>query len=228
MNIVSDTAIDIITSEAMTWPQRASVITVLTEPTYRQAATMLQGIKALRTKIVETFGPHVKRAHEAHKALVGEQKAAEAPLLEAENTLKAKMVEYERAQEAIRLVEQRRLEALARAAAEERRLAEAVAAEEAGEADVADEILDEAPADIVVQVAPMTPKVDGISYRVTWAGELVDLAALVQHVSTHPEHIGLLAGNGPAINALARALKGALNVPGIRAVSKRDIAASGR
>src|SRR5690606_14674102 len=99
------------------------------DASYTAAAELLKGIKALRGKIAETFDPHIKRAHEAHKALVKDKATAEAPLTEAEGVLKKTLVAYQQEQEAIQRAEARRLEEEARKAEEARRLEEAAAIE---------------------------------------------------------------------------------------------------
>lgn len=217
-----------VTSEALTWPEKATALTVTDAPTYTMAGELLLGIKDLRKRIVETFSPHVKRAFEAHRALVAEQKQAEAPLMDAERIIKDRLRAYDDEQERIRREEARRLELLAKQQDEERRLAEAVQAAEMGDTITADAIMAEAPAPIVVQVEKATPKVAGISYRETWAAEVTDLVALARHVAQHPEHINLITANTTALNGLARSLKAAMAIPGVRAVATRDVAAGRR
>lgn len=217
-----------VTTEALSWPDRARALTVTTAATYTMAGELLLGIKDLRGRIVATFGPHTKRAFEAHRALVAEQRAAEAPLMEAERLVKDQLRAYDDAQERVRRETQRQLEAVARQQAEERQLAEALAAEAAGETAEAEAIINEAPAPVVVQVAKATPTVAGISYRETWAAEVTDLAALVVFVADSPAHANLLLANGPALNGLARSLKGAMHIPGVKAVCTRDVAAGRR
>jgi len=215
-------------NEASSWPERAQALAVTNSVTYTMAGELLLGIKDLRKRIVETFGPHCKRAFEAHRALVAEQKQAEAPLMDAERIIKDRLVTYDQAQERIRREEQARLEAIARQHAEERQLAEALAAEAAGDNAEADAIINETPAPIVVQVEKTTPVVAGVSFRETWAAEVTDLAALVRFVAGSPSHANLLLANTTALNGLARSLKSAMAIPGVRSVATRDVAAGRR
>ena len=215
-------------TEALTWPERAQALAIVSPESYTFGADLLLGIKDLRKRIADTFGPHVKRAFDAHRALVAEQRTAEAPLMDAERIIKDRLRAYDDEQERIRREEARRLEAIARQQEAERQLAAALAAEAAGDTTEADAIINEAPAPVVVQVEKATPKVAGISYRETWAAEVTDLAALVRHVAAHPEHANLLTANQTALNALARGLKAAMSIPGVRAVATRDVAAGRR
>lgn len=220
--------------EAMTWPARAEALAILSADDYRQSAELLKAIKALRATIAETFGPHVKRAFDAHRALVAEQRAAEEPLTKAEAIIKGKLLTFEREQELLRREEESRLREIARQDEERRRLEEAAAMEleasATGDAELqaeAEAYLAQPVAAPVVTVAPMTPKVAGITYRETWSGEVTDALALVKHIAAHPEHLNLVTPNMTAINGLARSLRGSLSIPGVRAVSTRQIA-SGR
>jgi len=212
-------------TEALTWPDRANALAIRSAETYGAAAELLKAIKALRQKIADTFGPHVKRAFDAHRALVAEQRSAEEPLTLAERTIKDKLGAYDQAQERIRRDEQARLEALARQQAEERQLADALAAEAAGDTVEAEAIINEAPAPVVVQVEKAVPKVAGISYRTTYSARVTDKHALIAFVAANPQFENLIDPNMPALNGQARSLKMAMQIPGVVVDEKRDIAA---
>jgi hypothetical protein len=47
-------------------------------------------------------------------------------------------------------------------------------------------------------------------------------------VATHPDQINLLLANTVALNQMARAMKMALHIPGVKVIEKRDIAAGSR
>lgn len=217
-----------VVERALTFPDQARALRIADAVSYAQACEFLKGIKTLRTEIAETFQPHITRAHESHKALIKEKADAEAPLADAERITKAALVTYDQQQEQARRAEEARVRAELKRQEEERRLSEAVALEAAGETEDADALLAEPIPVPVVAVQPTTPKVSGISYRETWGAEVVDLAALVAFVATRPEFAGLLTPNMPALNAQARSLKGALQIPGVKAVCTRDVAAGRR
>lgn len=214
--------------KALAFPEQARALSITDALSYAQACEFLKGIKALRTEIAETFEPHIKRAHESHKALLKEKADAEAPLADAERIAKSALVVYDQAQERIRRAEQERLQAELRRQEADRRLNEAVALEAEGEAAEAEALLEAPVAVPVVAVAPTTPKVTGISYRETWSAAVTDLGALVKYVAAHPQFAGLLSANMPALNAQARSLRGQLQIPGVEAVCTRDVAAGRR
>lgn len=222
-------------AEALTWPERAKALVVSDDATYTTAAETLQAIKALRTRIGETFDPHIKRAHDAHKALLREKQEAEAPLLDAETVIKRTLSDYQVAQERIRREEERRLAEEARQREEQRRLEEAAALEREAKSTDDAALLDEAMALIDTPVASMpvslpraTPKVSGIVHRDNWTARVTSLIALVRFVAEHPEHVNLLTANQTALNALARAMKQNLAISGVQAINTPTVAASGR
>lgn len=220
--------------EALTWPERAKALVIDTPESYSLAAEMLKGIKGLRAKIADTFGPLKAKTYTAWKAVCDEEKKADTPLTEAEGVIKAAMVAWDTEQAQLAAAEARRLAEEARQAEETRRVAEAAALEREAVATGDASLLAEAEAIIsepvvapVVIVPKATPTVAGISYRETWKAEVTDLAQLVRAAATNPTLIALLQPNTTAINGMARALKGTMRVPGVRVYSERGVAAGG-
>ena len=211
--------------EVMTWPERAKALAIRDAAGAQEAAAMLTCIKGLRKRIDETFDPVIKRAHEAHKAAVAAKKSVEAPLTEAESIIKRGLSAWQAEEDRRRREEEARLAAIARREEEERRLAEALHAEAMGEPDLAEAIISEPVVAPVVRVAP-TPKINGVSFSQVWSAEVIDMAALVRFVAINPAMINLVQPNLTALNAMARAQKSALNIPGVRAVASRVV--SGR
>lgn len=217
-----------VAERALAFPDQAKALRIINADTYQAACEFLKGIKALRSEIADTFEPHIKRAHESHRALLKEKADAEAPLAEAERIAKSALVVYDQEQERVRRAEQARIQAEVRRQEEERRLAEAVALEAEGEQAEADALFEEPITVPTIAVAPSTPKVAGISYRETWSANVNDLAKLVAYVAQHPQFANLLTPNMPALNAQARSLKGQMQIPGVEAVCTRDVAAGRR
>lgn len=224
-----------VTQRALTYPDQARALTIRDAKSYEAACDFLKGIKALRGEIADTFDPHVKRAFEAHRALCKEKQDAERPLTEAERIVKDAIRAYDDEQERIRREEQRRLQEEARQREEERRLEEAIALDQeaaatgdAGKHLEAEAILAQPITVPVVAVAPVTPKVTGISFRETWSGRVTDLAALIRYAAANPQFMTLLQVNQPVLNGLARSLKNNLKVPGVDVVCVKDVAASRR
>jgi len=114
-------------------------------------------------------------------------------------------------------------------AAESQRLAAAVALETQGDRDGAERLIaaplvvpvvSPAPVFVPRPVAP-TPKVEGVSFRDAFHAEVYDLLALVKAVAAGQAPLALLHVNTTALNGLARSLKGALVIPGVKVVSDR-------
>lgn len=234
LSLVVDNS-DQVRTEAMAWPDRARAVVIVDDVSYVRAAELTKAIKALRGRIADTFDPHIKMAHDAHKALVRAKADAEAPLTEAEGVLKRTLVAYQEEQEVIRRAEARRLEEEARRAEESRRLDEAAALErmaaETGDESMratAHEVLDAPVPTIAVPVERATPKVAGISYRDTYAARVTSLPRLIQFVAKNPQFSHLLTPNATAINQLARAQKEMLQIDGLEVVKTKVAAAGGR
>lgn len=222
-------------AEALSWPQRAAALKVIDDGRYVEASEMLKGIKALRLRIAETFDPHIRRAHEAHKALVKERADAEAPLAEAETVLKRAIVAFDQEQERLRREEQRRQQEEAQRQEEQRRLEEAAALELEGNRTEnpellyeANELMEQPIVAPVVQVAKTTPKVAGIVHRESWSARVTSLRALIKFVAQHPEYENCLIVNQAAINSLARSMKGNLKIDGVQAINTPTLAAGVR
>ena len=74
----------------------------------------------------------------------------------------------------------------------------------------------------VTQIQPTSVK--GISTKTLWKAEVADKLALIKYVANNPQYINLLEGNTTAINSLAKSLKGAMQVDGIRVYEEKIMA----
>lgn len=187
--------------DAMTLAGEARTFTVNSAATNEAAARFLrERVKAVRTKINETFDPIIESAHRAHRMALDQKKSVDAPLADAERIVKGAMGAYamkvreEQAAEQRRIdaerqriaQEQARADAEARRIAEDARLAEAVKLAEAGKAAAADALM-HAPAPVVVAapVAPQPvpvyvapPKAAGTTTRFVWKYRITDAALI--------------------------------------------------
>jgi len=212
---MNDVATAEITKESASIVQVARGFKISTNEQYRLAGEHLKGIKLLRQKIGETFDPHIKRAYEAHRALVKERAGHEAPLVEAEGVLKQRMLTHQSEQE----TERRRQEAAAQELARkerERLEARAAKAAAAGKVEKAAELQTRAETVAAPVVAIETPQVAGISTRKTWDYEITNPALLPREY---------LMPDDKKIGAMVRALKSEVNIPGVRAFESSGIAA---
>ena len=146
-----------------------------------------------------------------------ERQRAEQARREAEAKARA---EREAAERDAREAEQRAAEAARQAANAETPLQAAAAEAEfmaASEAAIAAHTIAETAAIApVVSLVPEAPKAAGVSFRSNWKAEVTDLAALIAEAAGNKERVSLLKADESALNALAKATKGAVHIPGVR------------
>jgi len=202
-------------------PETVRTLAITDDASFRTGSAVLQRIKTLRTTIARLFAPHVTRAVEAHRALLADRRRLDAPLADAEATLKQHLAAFTIAEE------QRRAQAARQqtVAAEETRTAriwaeveelEAAGAHDVAANLVADLVSGTAPA-LVVLPAPVTAP--GLQRRAIWRYEITDAAQVPREYLTI-DHVKL--------GGVVRALKGAVQIPGVRVWAERTIAASTR
>jgi hypothetical protein len=188
-----------------------------------EAGERLKGIKGLMKKIDDVFDPHIKRAHDAHKALVIEKKAHQTPLQTAEALLKRAITVYQIAEEQKR----RELEARAQEEARKQREkleAQAAKAAEKGKTEKAEALTIAAASVVAPLIAPTTPKVSGISMRTTYSHKVRDMKALVDAVSAGKVPLMALLPNTTFLNQQARAMRDSLDYPGVDVIVETGIA----
>jgi hypothetical protein len=196
---------------------------ITSAPQYEEAGEKLKGIKALSRKIDDTFDPHIKRAFEAHRSLVGEKKKHTDPLRTAEALLKTAMLGYQQAEEQKR----REIEAKAQEAARkdrERLEAQAAKAAAKGKEERSAALQAAAAAVVAPMIAPTTPKVAGISMRTSYRAEVIDKMALVKAVAAGIVPLTAIDANMPFLNNQARAMKDELAYPGVKVVQETALA----
>lgn len=191
---------------------------------YKQAAHVLKAAKAHIKVIREHYKPLKESAFAAHKAVTKSEKDMLLPVEDLCRDTSGKMVGYQREQDWIAREEQARLEAIQREREEETRLAEAEAAEQAGDAELAEQIIDEPVELPPVVVQSSTPKIAGISHKKTWKAEVTSKVALIKFVAENQKWLHLLDVNTKEIGRLATAQKSALSIPGIKAVEHTSFA----
>jgi hypothetical protein len=156
-------------------------------------------IDAQERKVVEWFAPAKHAAFKAHTAICRQENDALAPYREARRVINAKLSGWQAKQEQ-QLV-----------AGQPRRRGEACPTEPG------------APLD-----AQSPSHVAGVSFRENWRVEVIDKVAFVGAIAARPELVNLVDPNLSALGHLARAHKGALNLPGVRVWREWSVAASRR
>ncbi len=203
---------------------------------YEASADELRSIKRRLKELEDTRMAMTRPLDESKKRIMDLFRRPLEILSEAETVIKQSRLKFERA-EAER-VRRENAEREAAAAAERARLqAEADAAAKAAEEAAAEGNFElaasmqvhadiaQSTAEVVVapRVEPAAPKSAGVSKRKQWSADVHDLHALVKHVAERPDLIGLLLPNQKALNDMAKALKGAMTIPGVRATDKEIV-----
>jgi hypothetical protein len=202
----------------------AEAFTITSTPQYEQSAALLQTLKG-QQKDLEGLRKSITRPIDEAKQRVMQLFSPSADrLANAEIKLKRAMLAFtqeqkrkqEEAQAALRERERKERERLERQAekAREKGQEEKAAALEQKAEDVPE-----------LEVVVPEPEVEGISMRVTWRADVVDLLALVKAVAAGEQALSMIEPNMKQLNGLARTMKEDLAVPGVKAVSEEGIAA---
>lgn len=228
--------------DAAHWSAQVARLAIRTADDCLQASYLLRSVKGVRSDIQRWFAPHIdaatetkRKAEAARKGLADERDRMEAPLVLAETTIKRALLAWESEQERVRMAEQARLQAEAQREAEAQTLDAAAALEReavaTGDAEMqaeAESLLAqpvEAPA---VEVKRAVPKVQGVVYRDNWrAHQDIDVKALASAVASGQAPASFLTPNLTAINQWARATQGGQQIPGLKVINDRQIAARG-
>lgn len=204
---------------------RARAVAVISNTDeHAHACELLKSVAACKAEVERKFAEPKKLAHDAHKSIVALEKELLVPLDTARMNLSRVIGAYEETERRRAVEAQRVLEAEARRQEEERQIQDAIELEESGDAAGAAAVLEEPVQVPVLVVAPQFTQVSGVSSRETWSCEVIDKARLVAYVAAHPEWLHLLDVNTTAANGLARSQKGALAIPGLRAIATRGMA----
>lgn len=139
-------------------------------------------------------------------------------LTNAEGVLKRGILMYQRAQEAARVEQERKLQAEAERKRQEA-LAKAELARAEGKDAKADKYEDKANGIIVPTLAPTIQKVAGISTKMVWKFEVIDEALIPREYLT-PDLV--------KIGKVVRATGSTLPIPGVKIYSEELISAGGR
>ena len=132
-------------------------------------------------------------------------------------------------EETKRKAEENRLRLIAEKEAEERRLADALAAEAEGDLEEAEAILDEVPAFVPPPIVSRTVQTgNGIIERETWHFQVDNLKALVGAVSAGKIPLNAILANTVFLGQQARSLKGSMDYPGVKVWATKNIAAGRR
>lgn len=199
--------------------EEAREIRITNRDEHEVGLTLIKSFREQERQITQHFEPTRKALDTAKKEVLQARDSLVKPIAEARGVIDGKAQGYESEQR--RIVEE--AEAKARAeteAAEAKRIEEAEKALDAGDDEVAEQIL-EAPAPPVAPVAaPEVAKVSGVSTSTRYSAEIIDKGALIRFVGMFPKWEHLLEPNMPALNRIAVVDKDDMAIPGVKAVSK--------
>lgn len=211
--------------KALTYPQQAEQIKILDNPTLAKANDFLLGIKHLEKQIKDTFEPLIKKAHEAHRALLEQEKKYTQPLIQAEGIIKGEIRAYLLEQERIRQQEEERIRREKEEADRQRReeedkiLVEALELQRAGKLAEADRAICQEPkTSEVTEKAPEKIRLPGTAMRKILKWRVTDAALIPREY---------LAVNESKINEFVRVMHEKTEIPGIE-VYFEDLIVSGR
>lgn len=216
--------------EGLAWPVRANVLAVTTDAEFAAAGELLTGIKALRARIAESCDPVIEAARRMHQAALAQRRTLEAPLVEAEATIKRKLAAFHEERERERRAEAARLEAEQRRQAEEARTAERAALEAAGNIEAVAEIdaTPQLPLTVSPPALPAATKPAGVSMVTRWKAIVDDKVKLAAAVGRGEVPAHAIDVNMATVNAAARSMREAFNWPGVRAVRETGVAAKAK
>lgn len=185
----------------------AKSLTIKSGEEHDYALQTLKAAKTLKNNIVAFFADTKENAHKTWKGIVAQEKRFTDQIDAGERAAKAAILKYQQEQEALRVAEQRRLqaEADARAAAERARLEKEAAKLKTPELR---EARLEAAAQVIAPVVHVAPIVEttGSSIRRTWKARVVDVSLVPREY---------MVVNEVALQGFARATKGQVKIAGV-------------
>jgi hypothetical protein len=193
---------------------------IKTQEQYVDGAEFLKSIKAQKLKIKAHYKGMKDKAFEAHKEVCREEKKYLSPVEGAEKMMNSKLGVWDDEQDKKRRIAQAKLDEKNRKEAE--KLAErAKKAEAKGNTEKAEELKEQAEEkEFAVPIAPpTTPKVEGLTKKVTWKARVADVSKL-------PEEYVIKTPNMPMLNAVARSTKGTIKLPGVEFYAEKSFSGS--
>ena len=168
-------------------------------------------IDAQEREVIEWFAPAKQAAFKAHAAICRQEKDALTPYREARRVINTKLATWQAAQ----------IRSLV-AADEPSQPTEPARRQALPRGEYSRSIIESRCA----MGAESAPRVEGVSFRENWRAEVIDKIAFVNAIAARPELVNLVDPNLTALGHLARAQKGALDIPGIRVWCDLSVAAS--
>lgn len=201
-----------------TLQREIAAIQIVDDSSCLDAEAKLKAVVRLRKMVEAVYNPPVKDAAELLKRARGRKADRLQPVVALEEALRRAVGTFRVAQEQARRDEAYRLTRQISNEREQERRDSAMALEMLGDSAGAERVMSlPVPAPLVVVDAPVrTPDVPVYTH---WVGEITDEAAF-KRWCLESLNLHFLGIEMPAVNQLCARLKGATNVPGLRAVEK--------
>lgn len=212
--------------------ENSQKVVIQNQGQYEQASELLRKVKDRYREIEEWRKTATKPIDAAKKAIMDLVREPLEMLEQAEKTIKQCMISYTEEQEQKAREIQRKLEEEAQKKAEQERKAKEEqerawrkkqkALEEAGRLDEARKAQEKADqraleaeavqVALVPVIAPIIETPEGVSYSVIWKAEVVDISQVPREY---------MIPNLQALDGVARATKGSIEIPGVRFISQK-------
>lgn len=200
-------------TEAMTVVEEAHFLDITDSESHQKGVELWKNIKEMMKKVDETFKPIIQKAHQAHKEALAQRNNIFDPLDKASRIVKKAISIYDAEQERIRREEEERLREIARKEREEQAIEDAIEAEEMGDTEEAEAILDLPVHTPPVIVPKTTPKIKGGPvFREIWKFRITDEKKLP---------LEYLMPDSGKIGKVVRAMKEVTNIPGVEVYSDK-------
>lgn len=214
------------TETALTIINSAKSLTIQNITDYKYAQVTMREVKDRIKELTDTRMEQTRPLDESKNKIIAFFAIPLQRLNDAKNYLNTIMVKFTEEQEVIRREEEKHLQEEARKRAEEEVLRAAIEAEIAGEKEEAEAILQEPVYVPPIRVVSEIPKSKESHIRENWSAEIIDVMALVKGIAEgkvdiqaiEPNH---LIKNHPFLNTMASRYQLKLNIPGVKAISKK-------
>jgi len=209
------------TQKALTVLDQANALMISTMDDYRVAQGLMKTVKERIKELTDTRMAQTRPLDESKAKIIAFFEVPLQKLGKARDYLNKIMVNFTEEQETKRREEERRLQEEARKRAEEEALRQALEAEAAGEKEEAEQIIAEPVYVPPIKVVSEVPKSKESHIRETWSAEVIDLETLFRGIRDGKAPLQCLMPDMTFLNGQARSYKQSLNIPGVRAISKK-------
>lgn len=197
-------------TKALAAIDQANYFNITTQEDAAAVDAFCVNLKALEKEVDAAYDEHIDAAHKAHKSLVAKKKLYAEPIAEARRIAKGKLIAWDDKQKALAEQEAAIARAKAKRDAEDEALARAARAAEFGDDKTAEAIIS-APVVVEPVKVAVQPKMETV-FQTRWEG-VIENASLIPREYLIPDMA--------KINGVVRSTKGAILIPGVRAVSRK-------